>query len=128
MNCNVFIKKINDIRLKGNLALLRAEQNFFLEFCLFFFNSLHDCQYIHLIVYLFIKLTCAPKVTANNHATFTIQMYVNYSTDLHLLLGHPVCTNHEETNTVYRENFSVTVARFHFTRSKLRSARIREMT
>ena len=34
---------------------------------------------------------CAQKVTANNHATFTIQMYVNYSTHLRLLLGHPVC-------------------------------------
>ena len=31
---------------------------------------------------------CTVYITANNHATFTIQMYVNYSTDLLLLLGH----------------------------------------
>ena len=34
-----------------------------------------------------------PKVTANNHATFPIQMYVNYSTDLRLLLRLPVGEN-----------------------------------
>ena len=37
-----------------------------------------------------LNITCAPQVTANNHATFPIQLYVNYSTNLRLLLRHPV--------------------------------------
>ena len=36
------------------------------------------------------ELTCSPLVTANNPAIFQILMYVNYSTDLRLLLRHPV--------------------------------------
>ena len=50
-------------------------------------------------VILSMQLQIVSKVTTNNHATFPIQMYVNYSTDLRLLLRHPVQNHRPERLT-----------------------------
>ena len=54
-----------------------------------------------------VYITCTPSVTANNHATFTIQMYVNYSTELRLLLGHQVTRikKRERLSTIFIQLF-----------------------
>ena len=51
-------------------------------------------KYSGLISCIEINIQSVSQVTANNHATFPIQIYVNYSTDLRLPLRHPVCKAH----------------------------------